>query len=186
MMDKDKIQQQIESFYGSLTIAFEFVKDINDDLNIDFGTMLDSDNSEKFVTFVRNLMSRSIIERPMKSGRSLILTGQNVLQILVARKYLGRGVAMNALKGQIADKPTGELYEKLFAKTLDDVIEITSTYSSSLMPEHYNDNEEEQSDSNLFHLIEINDNMKLLIKEGSYMTDKISTITKYLKRQKRS
>lgn len=186
-MDRDQIQKKIESFYGTMSNAWELISCFHEDLGMDFGVIAASSNSEKtFINFVRNLISRSVIDRPMKSGRSLILTGENVLQIMVARKYISKGVSMNALKGHIAGKSQKELFEKLFADKLTDIVEITSEFTSSLIEEKMqNDETKTSADTDLFHYFDINVDMKLMVRQGTYSRESISRVVNYLKRQKR-
>ncbi len=184
-MKKDEIQSKIESFGGNLNSAFLFICTIYQDLNIDFSNIYDTSAAEsKFLTFTRNIINKKLISRPTKSGRALLLDGGNILEILVVKKYLNAGVTMKALVGHVSNMSPKELYARLFSDQLLDVADINNEYSSSQIPEDFYDNEPEQSDSNIFQLIEVNENMKLFIREGTYTSDKISTISKYLKRQK--
>lgn len=186
-MNRDDLQQKIESFYGNMNSALVFIGELNQILNIDFNNIINSTNPEqKGITFIRNLINRNIISRPMKTGRSLLLTGEAILEILVTKRYLNRGVSMNALVGQIAGKPKKELYDKLFADQLTDIVDITSTYSSSLIENQGDDIESKQFDSNLFHHHKVNDDLEINVREGAYSDDVIDRVVKYLKRQKRS
>jgi hypothetical protein len=186
-MERDTIQQKIESFYGNMNSAFIFIGELNQTLNIDFNNIIASTNPEqKIITFVRNLINKGIITRPMKSGRSLLLSGETILEILVVKRYLNRGVSMNALVGQIAGKPKKELWDKLFVDQITDIVDITSTYSSSLIVDKDDEDELQQSDSNLFHHYKINNDLEINFREGSYPDDAIDRIVKNLKRQKRS
>ena len=125
-MENSQLKELISGFSGNIQSSYAFLREVHDRLNFSLGLDLSSSNSLiRYTNMVRNFIGRELIERPLKSGRTLILNERTLLQLLVARKYLGSGCSMDSLRGYLTEMPIDALYERLIASQLPDIETVT-------------------------------------------------------------
>ena len=190
-VNENKVRESISLFSGNINSAFILVCDLGDSLDFDLDFNFSSSNSlQRFTNVVRNMIQKNIIEKPGKSGRTLILNDRSVLQLLVGRKYLSAGCSMNGLDGYLVGMPTEELYNRLFAKQLPDIDRITRRNLSSsespddaqIIPIEIDKKLEKQFP--LYHYVKVKPDFYLHVKAGKYTENEIremvSLLTQYL------
>lgn len=182
VMDQDKIKQTISAFSGNINSAFMLIEGLNGKLDFELDFNFDSSTAlQRFTNLVRNMIQKGIIDKPVKSGRTLILDERSILQLLVGRKYLGAGCSMNSLEGYLANMPTDELYDRLFTKQLPDIEKLARrSQQPYLLP---NDTEtfpckidKYERNFPLYHYIKIKPDFHLHIKSGKYSANEINDI----------
>lgn len=190
-VNESNVREAISSFSGNINSAFILVCDLGDSLDFDLDFNFSSSNSlQRFTNIVRNMIQKNIIEKPGKSGRTLILNERSVLQLLVGRKYLSAGCSMNGLDGYLVEMPTEELYNRLFMKQLPDIEKITSRNLSSseppddtqIIPTEIDKKIEKQYP--LYHYIKVKPDLFIHVKTGKYteneLSDMVAILTQYL------
>lgn len=190
-MNENKIRESISLFSGNINSAFILICQLGDSLEFDLDFNFSSSNSsQRFTNVVRNMIQKGIVEKPVKSGRTLILDERSVLQLLVGRKYLGAGCSMNSLAGYLVGMPTEELYSRLFAKQLPDIDRITRRNLSSseppddtqIIPIEIDKKLEKQFP--LYHYVKVKPDLYLHVKVGKYAENEIremvALLTQYL------
>jgi len=121
-MSNTSIENVLASFSGNIFSTYNLLKKIHKNLNFSFGIDFSSEASfPKFTNMVRNFIARELIEKPNKSGKSLILNERTVLQFIVSRKYMFHGCSMDNLKGYLFDFSLEELYKKLSQENLNEI-----------------------------------------------------------------
>lgn len=185
-MKDDQLTKAISTFSGNIQAAYSFISELRTEFNFDLNINFDSSNSlQKFTNMVRTMSSRGLIEKPKKSGRSLILTERNFLQLVLVRKYLGAGCSMNSLEGYLIHVSTENLYSRLFADRLPDIDQVASR--SSVMEKettHYHGTKSDKTRSerliapikNLFNHYQVGDDIQLQVRQGSIPKKQINAI----------
>ena len=170
-MEKE-IRNAISSFSGNLLAAYNLAEYLNEKYSLDLDFNFNSSNSvSKFTNIIRNMISRSVIQRPTKAGRSLILSEREFLQIAVARKYLLSGCSLDSLTGYLVDMPTDAIYDRLFSETqLPDIHKLTKKLSDSTQRSRSNVSRSELGEPNprLYHHVKVDTGLFLLAKAGEY------------------
>ena len=188
-MKENKIREAISSFSGNINAAFSLIQKLKQDLDLDLGFYFDSSNSsQRFTNMVRNMIQKEIIEKPVKSGRSLILDERSILQLLVGRKYLASGCSMNALSGYLVGMTTEELYERLFTAQLPDIDKLARRSLSfsdlrddtPIEPDEIDKKFEKKYP--LFHYIKVKPDLYLHVKAGRYNEQELNDMVLILKR----
>ena len=171
-MEANKLQKVISSFSGNIQAAYNLAKYLRYEFGVDFDINFDSTNSlQKFTNVVRNAISRNVIQRPLKAGRSSILGERELLQLVVARLYLSAGCSLDSLSGYLVDMPTDKIYERLFAETqLPDIHKLTKQLSDSTQRKRSNVSRSELGEPNprLYHHIKVHTGLFLFAKAGDY------------------
>lgn len=196
-MENKKVKEAISSFSGNITAAFGLVYDLGKNLDFDMDFNFSSSNSlPRFTNVIRNMIQKGIVEKPVKSGRTLILDERSILQLLVGRKYLGAGCSMNALTGYLVGMSTDDLYDRLFVKQLPDIDRITRRSLSSsesmddtqTIPIEIDKKIEKQFP--LYHYVKIKPDLYLHVKVGKYaeneLRDMVALLTQYLENRSES
>ena len=188
-MKENKTREAISSFSGNINAAFTLIQNLNRGLDFDLGIYFDSSNSvQRFTNMVRNMIQKQIIEKPVKSGRSLILDERSILQLLVGRKYLASGCSMNALSGYLVVMTTGELYERLFTAQLPDIDKLARRSLSfsdlrddtPIEPDEFDKKFEKKYP--LFHYVKVKPDLYLHVKAGRYNEQELNDMVLILKR----
>ena len=89
----------------------------------------------KFQTFVRNLISKKVIDQPEKIGRSLVYTIYNIKQIIIAKRYMLSGSPLLALPGYLVDMIDKDIEYRLTTTQLPDIIKIATAYRNKVKAE---------------------------------------------------
>lgn len=195
-MDEKKIREAISSFSGNINSAFILTCDLGDSLDFDLDFNFSSSNSlQRFTNVVRNMIQKGIVEKPVKSGRTLILDERSVLQLLVGRKYLGAGCSMNVLAGYLVGMTTDQIYDRLFAKQLPDIDKLARRNFISLERPDVKAALEKAGDELMtkypvYHYIKIKPDLYLHLKIGKYspseMDEMVSLLIGFLEGKTRS
>ena len=186
-MDENKVRDAISSFSGNINSAFILVCDLGDSLDFDLDFNFSSSNSlQRFTNVVRNMIQKGIVEKPVKSGRTLILDERSVLQLLVGRKYLGAGCSMNSLAGYLVGMSTDDLYDLLFAKQLPDIDKITRRGMTSSEPSENTQtipieiNKKIEKQFPLYHYVKVKPDLYLHIKAGKFTESELNDMVTLL------
>ena len=188
-MKENKTREAISSFSGNINAAFTLIQNLNRGLDFDLGIYFDSSNSvQRFTNMVRNMIQKEIIEKPVKSGRSLILDERSILQLLVGRKYLASGCSMNALSGYLVGMTTEELYERLFTAQLPDIDKLARRSLSFSDLRDDTPMEPDEIDKKfekkypLYHYVKVKPDLYLHLKAGRYNEQELNDMVLLLKR----
>lgn len=189
-MNEKEIRNIISLFSGNIDTAFNLTNKLLDDLKIDLGINFKSSNAlQKYTNMIRNMISRGIITQPIKSGRSLILNGRNLLELLVARRYLLAGCSMDSLSGYLVDVATEDIFDRLFAKQLPDIEKIArrnfiSINRPDVKAALEKAGEKLEKKYPIYHYIKVKPDIYLHLKVGKFLTSEleemVSLLTEYL------
>ncbi len=126
-----KIDQILTNeFTGNMKHLYDYIKEYEHllpELYIDMTDQLRT--LSKFQSFIRNMMSKNIINNATKLGRSLLFTNYNVCQLLLSRKYIQSGVAVLALDNYLIDMSIGDIRNRLKLIQLPNIIDIVTKYN---------------------------------------------------------
>ena len=168
---------------------------MHDRLNFSLELDLSTPNSLiKYTNLVRNMIGRDLIERPLKSGRNLILNERTLLQILVARKYLGSGCSSEVLRGYLTEMPIDALYERLTASQLPDIETLTKRVIAQKSACAYKEPETTNSSKlvrterrkRLFEHVPISADFYLVVRNGLFSEDELEEMKGLLAKFKKS
>jgi len=174
IMNDKEIKEKISRFSGNLQAAFALAEVLCTKYGVEFDINFDSSPAfQKFTNMVRNLISKDVISRPMKSGRSLIFDEKTFLQIIVARKYILSGISMENLSGYISELSINELYTRISAERLTDIDTVagrsnrsSSSFIDSDQIVNYYSDSLPANRSELYRYIKIGTGFYLHIQEG--------------------
>lgn len=181
-MENSQLKELISGFSGNIQSSYAFLQKVHDRLNFSLELDLSTPNSLiKYTNLVRNMIGRDLIERPLKSGRNLILNERTLLQILVARKYLGSGCSSEVLRGYLTEMPIDALYERLFAPQIPDIETLTKrvmaqkSACSCKEPETTNSSKLVRTErrKRLFEHVPISADFYLVVRDGLFSEDEL-------------
>lgn len=181
-MENSQLKELISGFSGNIQSSYAFLQKVHDRLNFSLELDLSTPNSLiKYTNLVRNMIGRDLIERPLKSGRNLILNERTLLQILVARKYLGSGCSSEVLRGYLTEMPIDALYERLFAPQIPDIETLTKRVMAQKSACAYKEPETTNSSKlvrterrkRLFEHVPISADFYLVVRDGLFSEDEL-------------
>lgn len=184
-MESGVLRDKIFCFSGNIQAAYKFSEEVCSYLNFDLGINFDTSNSfQKFTNMVRNMIGRGLVQKPKKSGRTLILDERTFLQLIVARKYLASGCSMDCLSEYLIEMSIEELYDRLFTAQLPDIELVTQRGGacSNALPSRKSDAVVESYSRKLYYNIKISSGVNLLVEQGKLSEEQLSEVTDYLKR----
>lgn len=171
-MKEAGLREVISNFSGNIQAAHTFARYLKEEFEVDLDINFDSTNSlQRFTNIVRNMITRNVIQKPRKAGRTLIMDERSFLQLVVARMYLAAGCSLDSLAGYMVDMPTNDIYDRLFAETqLPDVSKLTEQLSDSTKRSRGNASKSELGETNprLYHHVKVDTGLFLLAKAGEY------------------
>ena len=132
-MNEIELKLVISRFSGNIQGVYNLTRELQDKIGFELDFNFDSSTaSQRFTNLVRNMVSKGLVQKPKKIGRTLIFDERTFLQLIVARKYLSAGCSMNAMAGYLVDMPTEEIYQRLFTKQLPDIDKVASRNTISV------------------------------------------------------
>lgn len=194
-MENSQLKELISGFSGNIQSSYAFLQKVHDRLNFSLELDLSTPNSLiKYTNLVRNMIGRDLIERPLKSGRNLILNERTLLQILVARKYLGSGCSSEVLRGYLTEMPLDALYERLFVSQLPDIETLTQRVIAQKSACAYKETETTNSlklvrterRKRLFEHVPISADFYLVVRDGVFSEDELEEMKGLLAKFKKS
>ena len=194
-MESAQLKDMISGFSGNIQSSYSFLKKVHDKLNFSLGLDFSSSNSLiRYTNMVRNFIGRELIEKPLKSGRNLILNERTLLQLLVARKYLGSGCSMDSLSGYLIEMPLDALYERLFAPQIPDIETLTTRVMAQKSACAYKEPETTNSSKlvrterrkRLFEHVPISADFYLVVRDGLFSEDELEEMKGLLAKFKKS
>jgi len=183
-VNEKELRNSISSFSGNIQAMFSLTQDLRKHLDFDLDINFDSTNSlQRFTNIVRNMISRGVISKPLKSGRTLIFDEASYLQLLTARKYLVSGCSFDSLEGYLVGLSTDEIYDRLFAAQLPDIDKLTKrSLAASIRNRSEPSSEPSSFGPNLYHHIKVGTGLILLAQQERYTEDEIFDLVDMLKK----
>jgi len=190
-MNDENLRRIIAEFSGNIAAGYNLARTLREEFDVDLDINFDSTSSpQRFTNIVRNMISRNVIQRPIKAGRTLILREREFLQLVVARKYMSAGCSLDSLSNYLVEMQTDDIYARLFATHLPDIDKLTRQSSDS-------DRTESRSSSdltggptalkNVFAHVKVDKGLVLQVKLGSYsekeIYDMVGMLDEYLNRR---
>ena len=183
-MDNETLRDTISKFSGNIESSFYFLEVIHGHLNFDLDINFNTSNSlQKYINMVRNMISRGLVRKPRKSGRTLILDERSFLDFLVARKYLGAGCTMDCVSGYLLEMSLDDIYDRLFVKQLPDIEIVTGRSFAYCRAESNTPKLTFSKNSRkLFYNIKIVTGLNLLVEQGRFSEAKLAEMTTYIEK----
>lgn len=180
-MDEIQIRKVISAFSGNINSAFMLVEGLSGELGFDLEFNFDSSTAlQRFTNLVRNMIQKGIVDKPVKSGRTLILDDRSILQLLVGRKYLSAGCSMASLDGYLIGLSTESLYERLFTKQLPDVDKLARRAGDSSSSTDSDVGTSGGSYTGYYHA-KVNPHLTIQFKAGKFSPDEMDEMVILLK-----
>jgi len=169
---RKELEKELENTTGNIKWLYGFLTRHDLYQHLDIKKYLDS--KSKLNNYINNLISVGVVKPPKKSGRSNRFEEEDILQLLLAARYMANGAIRENIAGHFNSFEINDYYTCLFSNTLPYSKEVIGKSKKSPIKNI------KLSETNLFHQIRIGRGLTLQAKFHEYELDELNDMKKLL------